>query len=402
MATFKIKAKDKQGKLISEVLEAETQKDLIDTLHRRGLVVMGIEEQRSVRKSKSHRRLRVKADELVIFSRQLATMVNAGLPLIEGLRTLYEQIENDNFRQVIAGVINQVEGGSAFADAITRYPGVFGAFFVNMVRAGEASGKLSEILDRVADHLESVSSLKRKIKMAMMYPAVVSIMSGLITLVLFLKVIPIFEDIYVDFDAALPLPTQVLIMLSKCFRQYFILITIIAVIGFFLLARYKKTERGKRMHDRLMFKLPVFGNLFKKVAISRFASTLSTLTASGVPILRAFEIVKEVSGNKMVEEAVASAGDRIQEGKSIEEPLRQSGIFPPLVTKMISVGEKSGRLDDMLRKISIYYDEQVTAVVAGLTSIIEPLLIAFLGIVVGGIVLAMFLPIFRLSAIVAQ
>ena len=398
MAIFKIKAKDAQGKFVNEVLEAETQKELIDTLHRRGLVVMGIEEQRSARKSRFRRR--IKADELVVFSRQLATMVNAGLPLMEGLRTLYEQVENNNFRQVVAGVVDQVEGGSSFADAIAMYPRVFGAFFINMVRAGEASGQLSEILDRIADYLESISSLRRKIKMAMMYPAIVSIMAGLITMILFLKVIPIFEGIYADFDAALPLPTQVLIMLSKYFRKYFVYIVIIMVVGLFLLARYKRTEPGKKLYDRLIFKLPVFGNLLKKVAISRFTRTLSTLVASGVPILHAFEIVKEVSGNKMVEQAVASASDRIREGKSIEEPLRQSGIFPPLVTKMISVGEKSGRLDEMLNKISVYYDEQVTAVVAGLTSIIEPILIAFLGIVVGGIVLSMFLPIFRLSSIV--
>lgn len=399
MPTYKIRAKDTHSNLITETIEAETQKEVIDILHRRGLIVMGVSEVRIKDKGKSSRK-KVKADELVVFSRQLSTMVNAGIPLIDGLRILYDQAEHYGFRQVIAGIVNHVEGGGSFADSIAKYPNVFGAFFINMVRAGEASGKLSEILTRVADYLESINSLRHKIRMAMIYPIMVSVMAGLITLVLFLKVIPIFEGIFADFGAKLPVPTQILILLSKWLRHWFFIIVAFVVIGLVLLGRFKKTNRGRIIYDRVKFKIPIFGGLFRKVAISRFSRTLGTLVESGVPILGALEIVKEVSGNKLIESSVSDAIERIREGKSIEEPLRKSGVFPPMVTKMISVGEKSGRLDDMLRKVSAYYDEQVATVIAGLTNLIEPLLIAFLGVVVGGIVFSMFLPIFRLSAIV--
>lgn len=398
MPIYKIKAKDTRSNLITETLEAETQREVIDTLHRRGLTVIGIEELHLKKKGKRSRR--VKIDELVIFSRQLATMVNAGLPLVDGLRTLYEQIEHYGFRLVIGGVVRDVEGGSSFTEAIARYQKVFGAFFINMVRAGEASGQLSEILTRVADYLESINSLRHKIRMAMIYPIIVSVMAGLITLVLFLKVIPVFEGIFADFGAALPLPTKVLILISKWFRSWFLIIIAGTILGLVLIGRFKKTEYGRIIYDRFKFRLPILGDLFRKVAISRFTKTFGTLVESGVPILYALEIVKEVSGNKLVESAVSNAAERIREGKSIEEPLRQSGVFPPMVTKMVSVGEKTGRLDEMLKKVSTYYDEQVTIVVSGLTSLIEPLLIAFLGIIVGGIVFCMFLPIFRLSAIV--
>lgn len=397
MPTYKVKAKDTRGNLIIETLDAETQKDLIDILHRRGLIVLGIEELRL-----KHRRSRkkIKLDELVVFSRQLATMVNAGLPLIDGLRTLYEQLEHSGFKTVIGGVVGQIEGGNSFTDSIARYPNVFGSFFVNMVRAGEASGKLSEILTRIADYLESVNSIRRKIRMAMVYPIIVSVMAGLITIVLFLKVIPVFEGIFADFGAPLPLPTKVLIGFSRWFRRYFLVVVACVILGLVLLGRFKRTEYGKFVYDRFKFRLPIFGDLFRKVSISRFSKTLGTLVESGVPILSALEIVKEVSGNKLVEYAIVNASERIREGQSIEEPLRASGVFPPMVTKMISIGEKSGRLEEMLNKISLYYDEQVTAIVAGMANLIEPLLIAFLGIVIGGIVLCMFLPIFRLSAIV--
>lgn len=399
MPTYKIKAKDSHSNLITETLDGETQKEIIDNLHRRGLVVIGIEELYTRAKAKRQKG-RVKADDLVVFSRQLSTMVNAGLPLIDGLRILYEQIEHYSFRQVVAGVINQIEGGSSFTDSINKYPSVFGSFFVNMVRAGEASGKLAEILTRVADYLESINSLRRKIRMAMVYPIIVSVMAGLITIILFLKVIPVFEGIFADFGAALPLPTQILISISKGFRRWFLVIVAGVILGLVILSRFKKTKKGRMIWDRFKFRMPIFGDLFKKVAISRFSRTLGTLVESGVSILTALEIVKEVSGNKLVENAVSNAAERIREGKSIEEPLKESGVFPAMVTKMISVGEKSGRLEEMLNKVSAYYDEQVTTIIAGVANLIEPLLIAFLGVIVGGIVFCMFLPIFRLSAII--
>jgi len=400
MPSYKIKAKNNKGGLITETIEADTQRDVIDVLHRRGLIVIGIEEQK-IKGKRSSARGKVKAEDLVIFSRQLSTMVNAGLPLIDGLRTLSEQIEREVFKRIIMNVVSYVESGSSFADAIAKYPNIFGSFFINMVRAGEASGKLAEILSRVADYLESINALKHKIKMAMMYPSIVSIMAGLITMVLFLKVIPVFEGIFADFGSELPLPTKILIMMSQWMREYFIVITIAFVIFIVLFVRFKKTEAGRALYDRFTFRMPLFGELFKKVAISKFCKTLGTLVQSGVSILTALDIVKDVAENKLVEKAISTAAERIKEGKSIEEPLRESGIFPAMVTKMISVGEKSGKLEDMLNKVSEYYDEQVASIVSGLTSLIEPLLIAFLGIVVGGIVLSMFLPIFKLTTIVS-
>jgi type IV pilus assembly protein PilC len=399
MPSYKIKAKNGKGGLVAEIVEADTQRDVIDILHRRGLVVIGIEEQR-MKGKKASARGKVKSEDLVLFARQLSTMVNAGLPLIDGLKTLCEQVERAVFKNVIVGVIGQIEGGSSFADAIAKYPQVFGVFFINMVRAGEASGKLAEILSQVSDYLESINTLKHKIKMAMMYPAIVSIMAGVITILLFLKVIPVFEGIFADFGADLPLPTKVLIAISKWMREYFIVLVVVFVIFIVLFVRFKKTETGREIYDRFTFRMPLFGDLFKKVALSKFCKTLGTLVQSGVPILTALDIVAAVADNKLVEKAVKNAAEKIKEGKSIEEPLRESGIFPAMVTKMISVGEKSGKLDDMLNKVSEYYDEQVSSMVAGLTSIIEPILIAFLGIVVGGIVLSMFLPIFKLTSIV--
>ena len=279
---------------------------------------------------------------------------------------------------------------------------LFGSFFINMVRAGEASGELAEILIRIADYLESVNSLRRKVKMAMIYPSIISIMAVLITLVLLLKVIPIFEDIYNDLGATLPLPTQVLILISTILRRWFLLIIAGVVVGLVFLGRFKKTERGREIFDRVKLKIPIFGQLFHKVAISRFSRTLGTLIKSGVPILGSLDIVKQVSGNKMIESALDVAAERIREGKSIEDPLSKSGVFPPMVVKMVAVGEKSGRLEEMLEKVSAYYDEQVSTMVAGLASLIEPLLIALLGVVIGGIVMCMFLPIFRLSSIIGS
>lgn len=401
MSKFNFKAKDGRGNLVADSMIAENQREVITTLRRRGLVVVNIEEVAAKgRKRRSARRVRI--GDLAIFARQLSTMVNAGLPLLDSLRTLYEQIESYGFQQVIGDVVSQVESGSSFAEAVTAHPNIFGSFFISMVRAGEASGELAEILIRIADYLESVNSLRRKVKMAMIYPSIISIMAVLITLVLLLKVIPIFEDIYRDLGATLPVPTQILILISTILRRWFWLIIIGAVVGLMFLGRFKKTERGREIFDRIKLRIPIFGQLFHKVAISRFSRTLGTLIKSGVPILGSLEIVKQVSGNKIIESALNVAGERIREGKSIEDPLSKSGVFPPMVVKMIAVGEKSGRLEEMLEKVSFYYDEQVATMVAGLASLIEPLLIALLGVVIGGIVMCMFLPIFRLSSIIGQ
>ena len=399
MPEFKFKAKDGRGNLVEDTIVADNQREVISSLHRRGLVVVDIETKRSKgKKSRSHKRVRV--DDLAVFGRQLATMVNAGLPLIEGLRTLVDQTGNKGFQSVIADLVSQIESGGSFSDAVARHPLIFGTFFINMVRAGEASGELAEILMRVADYLESVNSFRRRLRGAMIYPVIIGAMALLITMVLLLKVIPVFEGIYADFDAQLPIPTMILIKLSAIVRQYFWLITMGVVAGIYVLVRFKKTKRGRFLYDKYKLRLPVLGELFRKIAITRFAQTLATLVESGVPILQAFVIVREVAGNSIIEQVVDKVVVYIEQGKTIEEPLRESGVFPVMVTKMIAVGEKTGRLEKMLQKISEYYQEQVSVMVAGLSSLIEPLLIAFLGVVVGGIVFSMFLPVFRLSSII--
>lgn len=400
MPKYKYKAKDPQGNFVTDSIEAENQRDVVSAVRKRGLTVVSIDTGKTAPRRIGGRRKRVKFDELAIFARQLSTMVNAGLPLIEGLRTLYEQIENAGFKEVIIDLVIQVEGGKSFTEALMSYPKIFGSFFINMVRAGEASGQLSEILLRVADYLESVASFRRRLRMAMVYPAMISAMALVITLVLLLKVIPVFQDIYLDFDAELPIPTKALIAVSHWLRRWFVAY-ILGNIGFIvLLKKFKNTEKGRRIFDRISLKLPVMGDLLKKVAIARFSKTLGTLLASGVPILQALDIVKEVSGNSVIEDAIGNAKGLIKEGKSIEEPLRKSGVFPIMVTKMISVGEKSGRIEEMLNKVSDYYEEQVSAMVSGLSSLLEPLLIIMLGIVVGGIVFSMFLPIFKMSTLI--
>jgi type IV pilus assembly protein PilC len=279
---------------------------------------------------------------------------------------------------------------------------VFSALFVNMVRAGEASGMLAEILDRVASYLEASAALRRKVKAALIYPAVVSTMAVAITILLMVKVIPVFEKIYESFDSALPLPTQVLLAISRFIRRWFFLCAGAIVVGVVGLKMWIKTEAGRFRFDRFKFRLPVFGDLNRKISVSRFARTLGVLVRSGVPILNALGIVGKTAGNKVVEAAVNEAIEEIKRGENISGPLAASRVFPPMVTCMISVGERSGKLDVMLEKISDFYDDQVNATVAGLTALIEPLLIAFLGVVIGGIVICMFMPLFKLSTIVAK
>jgi len=402
MATFRYVAKDPGGATRTGQLEGETELAVVQQLRKQGLTILSVDLDETGGQRKKRRRRRVKSNDLVIFSRQLATMVDAGLPLIQALDALHEQTDHMGFKAVIGELIAAIEQGASFSEALAQHPKVFSGLFVNMVRAGETSGTLSEILDRVAGYLEASAALRRKVKSAVIYPAVVSTMAVAITILLMVKVIPVFEDIYESFDSALPLPTQMLLAVSTFMRRYFFLgigAVVAAVIG---LKMWIKTESGRFRFDRFKFRLPVFGELNKKISVSRFARTLGVLVRSGVPILSSLDIVGKTAGNKVIEAAVGEAVEEIKRGENIAEPLAASQVFPPMVTRMISVGEQSGKLDVMLEKISDFYDDQVNAMVAGLTSLIEPLLIAFLGIVIGGIVICMFLPLFKLSTIVAK
>jgi type IV pilus assembly protein PilC len=401
MPNFKYVAKDNSGKTVSGIFEAVDYAAAVDALRKKNLVIVSVKESaaRLNISNISFGSKKIKTDDLVVFSRQLATMVDAGIPLVGALDILGDQIENKAFGDIIMKLRNDVETGSSLSDAISKHKKVFSALFVNMVKAGESSGMLDEILDRLALYLEKTNNLQKKMSSALIYPAVVSGMAVGITLLLLLKVIPIFKNIFSGFGAELPKPTMVLIIISDTLQKYFPIVFLLIVVAVLMIAKYVKTDKGRLKYDSLMLKMPIFGVLFTKVAISKFTRTLSTLIKSGVPILNSLEIVGKTAGNRAIEMAVETVRNNVREGESIAEPLARSKIFPSMVVRMVSVGEQSGELEKMLSKIADFYDEQVDASVSGLTSLIEPLIIAFLGIVIGTIVICMFLPIFKLTSV---
>lgn len=400
MAIFRYVAKDREGKTVTGSLEAVSSLALIESLRKRELIIVSIEEQRARAKGLAIRRESVTLDDLAIFSRQLATLVDAGIPLVGALDALQDQVENKSFKNVIRKIRDDVEGGLSLSEAIAHQPNVFSPFFMNMVKAGESSGQLDEILERVASYLEKTLALIRKVRSSLIYPAVVVFMAIAITTFLIVKVVPTFKSIFVTIGVELPLATRILIGFSDFTRKWFPMVTTSFVIFIIALGQFIRTDKGKLIFDTLTLKLPVLGPLLKKVAIARFARTLSTLQRSGVSILTALEIVGKTSGNKIIEAAVIKTKSSIKEGESIAQPLAASNVFPPMVTRMISVGEQTGKLEEMLGKIAEYYESEVDAAVSGLTSLIEPLIIAFLGVVVGGIVISMFLPIVKLLQVV--
>lgn len=402
MPNYKYVAKDADGKTINGTTEAPTHEDLISMLRQQGLLIIKVSEVKAGEKgpSFSFGKQRVGTEDLVIFSRQLATMVSAGIPLVNALDILGEQIENKTFKEVVLKVRDDIESGSSLSDALGKHEAIFSNLFVNMTRAGEQSGMLDEILDRVALYLEKTSALQQKIQSAMVYPAIISIMAIGVLIILLVKVIPVFKEIYSGFGAKLPGPTQILLNLSDFVRHYFLVFVGAFVGGVFAFKRFASTSKGKLLIDRGLLNLPIFGPLIKKIAVGKFTRTLSTLVRSGVPILQCLEIVGKTAGNKVIENAVESVRVSIREGETIAGPLQKSGVFPPMVVRMVGVGEQTGELDTMLSKIADFYDEQVETAVKGLTSMIEPIIICFLGIVVGTIVICMFLPIFQLSTLI--
>jgi type IV pilus assembly protein PilC len=366
----------------------------------RGLMVISIRRGAGRKAGKKRRQGKVKAQDLVVFTRQLATMMDAGLPLVQSLTALEEQTDSLTLKPVLRQTTEQVEQGHAFSEALAEHPKVFNKLYVSMVEAGETGGLLAEILDRLACYLESSSRLKKKVKSAMSYPVIVCVVALGIALFLIVKVIPIFGNIYKDFGAQLPAPTQILIDISDFIRTYFIL-AMGAAAGFvFGVVKFKHTRRGTALWDRTKLRLPVFGKLVHKICISRFSRTFSALLRSGVPILETLHIVGQSSGNTVVEAAVAKTANSIEHGDNLAVAMGQHSIFPPMLVRMISAGEQTGKVDVMLEKISDFYDEEIEATLSGLTSLIEPLLIVFLGVVVGSIVICMFLPIFKLNQIV--
>ncbi len=401
MANFKYVAKDPAGKTVSGTVEAKDRAVAIDIIRKKDLILVSIiESAAKMNLSFSFGKPKVKLDDIVVFSRQLSTMVDAGIPLVGALDILGDQIENRAFGEIIMKVRSDVETGSSLSEAMSKHKTVFSTLFVNMVKAGESSGMLDDILDRLAAYMEKTSALQKKVTSALVYPAVVSGMALGITLLLLLKVIPIFKNIFSGFGAALPTPTLVLLAISDGLQKYFLFVVIVAGVISFLVSKFLKTDKGKLLFDSCLLKMPIFGVLFTKVAISKFTRTLSTLIKSGVPILTSLEIVSKTAGNRAVEVAVDNVSKNVREGENIAEPLAKAKIFPSMVVRMVSVGEQSGELEKMLSKIADFYDEQVDTAVSGLTSLIEPLIIAFLGLVIGTIVICMFLPIFKITSMV--
>ena len=401
MPTYRYVAKDQEGRSITGVSKVGSQTLLVDALRKKDLVIISITQEKEKRKQLAVGS-GIKLDDIVLFSRQLATMVDSGIPLLQSLDILTEQIENPSFRRIIMKTRNDVETGSSLSGALSKHPRVFSPLYVNMVKAGESSGMLDDILDRLATYLEKMNALRRKVKSALIYPAVVVTMAVLITTFLMLKVIPTFKGIFETLGGTLPLPTRILISVSDFLNRYFLYGLALFILFVIALVMYTRTEKGRLNKDRVLMHLPIFGKLFQKATVARFARTFSTLVKSGVPILGSLEIVGRSAGNKVIEMALEEARASIREGENIAGPLSKRGVFPPMVIRMIAVGEESGELEKMLSKISDFYEEQVEAAVAGLTSIIEPVIIAFLGVVVGGIVVSMFLPIFKLTELVSK
>ena len=394
---FAYKAKDTSGKVTEGTVEAADEKSAISRLRAQRLSVMEIKQGAAKKKAKG----KIASKDVVIFSRQLSTLVSSGVPIVQGLTILEQQAESPAFKAVVGNLRTDIEAGLSIADAMKKHPQAFSELYVAMIKAGEVGGILDTILERLSGFLESSEALKAKVKSALMYPTVVFSVAGLITIFLIMFVIPIFKDIFSSFGAELPFLTRVIIMISDFLRQKILYMVPVIAVGVWLFKKWMKTEKGQEKIDEIALKLPVFGILLKKVAIARFTRTLGTLIKSGVPILQGLETVAKTSGNKIIEKAINNSRDSIKEGGRISDPLKKANIFPPMVIQMISVGEETGGLDNMLNKIADFYDQEIDTAVKCLTSMIEPLIIVFLGIVIGPHVIAMFMPMFSLGEMVS-
>jgi len=400
MAIFQWSGKTSRGIIESGEMTAATKEEVIALLGRRNIIPTIItEKQKKVRILRP--RARIKDKDIVVFTRQFSTMINAGLPLVQALEILSIQVENKNFGKIIAQVKTDVESGLTYADALKKHPRVFSELYVNMVAAGETGGVLDTILNRLAAYIEKSMKLKRQVKGALVYPVVVCTIAVLVIAVIMVFVVPTFAKMFTQLGGILPLPTRIVITISNFLAGIgglMVLGVIVAII--IAIIQFRRTEKGKKITDTILLKFPIFGVLINKVAVAKFTRTLGTLVSSGVPILDGLEITAKTSGNKVIEYAVMDVRKAVVAGKTLAEPIAKAGIFPPMVTHMIAVGESTGALDSMLSKIAEFYDEEVDAAVANLTAMMEPLLMVFLGGAVGFIVIAMYLPIFKLITLI--
>jgi len=402
VATFTYRAATRQGDILQDQMDGTDTMAVAAELRQQGLLVIDIKEQSVAQKDILEPFKKVKLGDLVIFTRQFATMINAGLPIVRALYILSEQTENPKLKDVVVLVRKDVEAGLALSEALDKHPKVFNRLYVEMVRAGEIGGILDEVLLRVADQLEGDQELRRKVKSAMTYPTIVLIIAVLAASFMLIFIVPIFARMFEDLGGTLPLPTRVAMGISDILTSIFGVIIygalIAAVFGFL---RWKNTENGRKVWGRASLRLPAkIGDVIQKVALARFARTLGTLSAAGVPILQAIEITAVSSGNWVMENALLKSRDAIREGIPIYKPLEDEPVFPPMVTRMIAVGEETGDIDGMLGKIADFYESEVDATVKALTSIIEPLMIVVVGGIVGGIIIAMYLPMFKIFELV--
>ncbi len=404
MAVFEYKGLDLRGKKMAGVIDADNPRQARSKLRQNGIFPTEVMTAKAAAAEQAREAFsfgqKVSLSETALMTRQMATLTGAGLSIMESLAALIEQTENKASKKVWVDVREGVKEGSTFADALSRHPKVFSNLYCHMVRAGEASGALDKILLRLADYLENQVRLRGKIFSMMTYPILMMVVSGLILLFLVAYVVPKVTSIFDDLNQALPLPTVILLSISDFVIAYGWLLFLLLALGFFFLRRHIATPEGREKYDRISLKVPIFGKVVKMVAISRFTKTLATLLASGVQLLKALEIVQEVVGNKVLEETIREARGNIREGESIADPLKRSGLFPPLVTHMISIGEKSGELETMLQKVSEAYDNEVETTVTGMTSLLGPLMILGMGFAILFIVLAILLPIFEVSQMV--
>ncbi len=406
MPEFAYKAKMLTGGLTEGLIEATDLKAAIDQLRGQKLMPLEILESAPPLLDRIAKFLpfkpNVKPKELVLFSRQLSTLVSAGVPLVQGLTILEDQVESKLFKGIVHAIREDIEAGQSITDALRKHPNAFEELYVSMIKAGEVGGILDVILERLSAYLEQAEALRSKVKGALMYPAVVSVIAASVTLFLLMFVIPTFSSIFSGFGAELPFITQIMIDLSFGLRKYWYLVIGAPVVVFFLIKQYRKTDIGQRNMDAISMKLPVFGLLLKKVAVAKFTRTLGTLIKSGVPILQALETVAKTSGNRVIEIAIMTARESVKEGERIAVQLKKANIFPPMVIQMVAIGEETGNLDTMLAKIADFYDQEVDTAVKALTSMIEPIIIVVMGLVIGFIVIAMFLPMFELGSLAGR
>lgn len=386
------------GREIRSSVEAGNEQAAIVALLNRNLLVVSIQEK--VGKKGRTSGGRVALADLVIFTRQLATMIDAGLAMVQSLQALAEQTTNKVMRDVIKDVCTRVEGGDSFSEALQKHPKAFSRLYVCMVAAGEKGGLLAEILARLAVYLENTARLRKKVKSAMMYPTVVTVVAILITIFLLVKVVPVFGEIFASFGASLPAPTQFLIDLSKMVRKFILVIVIGMGGGVYGWLHFIKMPVGRKLWDTYRIKLPIFGVIAHKICLARFTRTLASLVRSGVPILEVLNIVSQTVGNVVMENAIKVAATDIERGESISAALGKHPVFPNMIIRMITAGEQTGKIDNMLERIADFLDEEIETTLSGLTALIEPILIVFLGVVVGGMVICMFLPIFKMPEIV--